>query len=128
MMMALAIAFASAVSTRARDFKVETAKLRVTSPSRISGTYDVAIANFGRTLYGASLSGRLAYPTDPTQRLACGNGTRVDVPRANAREGLILILDRGGCAFTEKVMNAQNAGADAVLIVCLLYTSPSPRD
>ena len=72
MMMALAIAFASAVSTRARDFKVETAKLRVTSPSRISGTYDVAIANFGRTLYGASLSGRLAYPTDPTQRLACG--------------------------------------------------------
>merc|ERR1712159_917583 len=117
MMMALAIAFASAVSTRARDFKVETAKLRVTSPSRISGTYDVAIANFGRTLYGASLSGRLAYPTDPTQRLACGNGTRVDVPRANAREGLILILDRGGCAFTEKVMNAQNAGADAVLIV-----------
>ena len=117
MMMALAIAFASAVSTRARDFKVETAKLRVTSPSRISGTYDVAIANFGRTLYGASLSGRLAYPTDATQRLACGNGTRVDVPRANAREGLILILDRGGCAFTEKVMNAQNAGADAVLIV-----------
>ena len=60
MMMALAIAFASAVSTRARDFKVETAKLRVTSPSRISGTYDVAIANFGRTLYGASLSGRWA--------------------------------------------------------------------
>lgn len=102
---------------RAADFKVETAKLRVTSPSSVSGTYDVAIANFGRTLYGASLSGRVAYPEDPTQRLACGNGTRVDVPRANARVGLILLLDRGGCAFTEKVMNAQNAGADAVLIV-----------
>lgn len=109
-------------STRNRPlgarFKVEIAKLRVSSPSSVSGTYDIAIANFGRTLYGAQLSGMLTYPSDDTQRLGCGAAAKIDIPAAgSARMAIILLLDRGGCPFTEKVINGQNAGADAVIIV-----------
>jgi len=29
----------------------------------------------------------------------------------------VVVLDRGFCAFTKKALHAQNAGADAVIIV-----------
>merc|ERR1712216_296342 len=49
----------------------------------------------------------------------CGAGATIDIPESvkAARMAVILLLDRGSCAFTEKVMNGQKAGADAVIIV-----------
>ena len=105
--------------TLGASFKVEIAHLSITTPASVVGKYDIAIANFGRTLYGASLSGALTYPHDARQRLGCGAGATIDIPESvkAARMAVILLLDRGSCAFTEKVMNGQKAGADAVIIV-----------
>jgi len=102
-----------------KAFKVETAKLKINTPQKIQGTYDVAIANFGRTLYGGSLTGTLTYPQNAADsRPGCKiDAVRIPDTARASRGAVILLLDRGSCSFTEKVWNAQRAGADAVIIV-----------
>ena len=121
LVVALTGVVASSFATRAfgARFKVEIATLRVQSPTSVSGRYDVAIANFGRTLYGATLTGVLTYPRETSQRTGCGDDAVITLPddAEATRMAIILLLDRGGCPFTEKVMNGQRAGADAVIIV-----------
>jgi hypothetical protein len=105
--------------TYANGFKIEVAKLKINTPENVRGTYDVAIANFGRTLYGGSLSGTLTYPANiANSRQGC-DASAVTIPDSarQSRGAVILMLDRGSCAFTMKVWNAQLAGADAVIIV-----------
>jgi len=220
---------AGADARRLTSFTVETADLKIKAPASLAKTYDMAIANFGEPLYGATLrcatrpnparpsrvasspdptsrdpnprtapdpvfpdshrSGGLAYPTsiDASYRTGCQHfvSTRpARTPRAtspaNARIGrdesgkkktrtddkksinhppsepptpstmprspahpppllpsaprthqpagyvvpkqagfgaAILVLDRGGCPFTDKAYFAQSAGADALIVV-----------
>ncbi len=89
-------------------------RLNVSSPGWVAGSYSVQTAQFGPPLTLVGVSGNLAVARDGSDdpTLACG-------PLANTAEvtGKIALIDRGSCLFTEKVKNAQNAGAVAVLIV-----------
>lgn len=45
-----------------------------------------------------------------------------DTPDTVDLNGKIALVNRGGCAFTEKTMNAQNANADGIIIVSTVVT------
>ena len=98
---------------RPAAFIVEKASLRILSPSSLVGTHDTALANFGTPLYGASLLGELVYSADD----ALGCTPFADLPRAKGvGHATIALVDRGSCYFAEKVLHAQLAGAQAVLV------------
>lgn len=82
----------------------------VTTVSGVNyGTYG---STFGPALTAAGVTGALAVYNDNT-------GTPSDGCEASAGSlsGKVAIVDRGTCAFTVKVQNAQNAGAIGVVIV-----------
>ena len=96
---------------RPAAFIVEKASLRILSP--FPRIYDTALANFGTPLYGASLLGELVYSADD----ALGCTPFADLPRAKGvGHATIALVDRGSCYFAEKVLHAQLAGAQAVLV------------
>ena len=74
------------------------------------------IASFGPQQY-SDVSGSVVRLVDGD--LTAGSETDGCEPAINsdALAGNIAIIDRGGCAFTEKVINAQEAGAIGALIV-----------
>jgi hypothetical protein len=68
-------------------------------------------ASFGTPQYGASITGRLYY--QPGNELGCDSvAINQEGPGA-----VIVLYDRGECAFAAKVRNAQSANANAVIIV-----------
>lgn len=88
------------------------AKITVNSPGIIAGDYQVTTAAFGPST--TSITGDLVLADDgsslPTE--ACNaliNNTAVN--------GKIVVVERGNCTFVSKVLNAQAAGAIAVLVV-----------
>jgi len=80
----------------------------VTSPAGIAGDYFGKTAGFGPEL--TPISGELVAIDD-----GAGATTGCD-PAANDLTGKIALIDRGGCAFVTKVLNAQDAGAIAVVV------------
>ncbi|WP_456378683.1 PA domain-containing protein, partial [Lutibacter sp.] len=87
-------------------------KLTVNSPNIIVGDYQVTSASFGPKI--KSISGNLVLADNasasPTE--ACNaftNGVAIN--------GNIAVVERGNCTFVTKVLNAQDAGAIAVLVV-----------
>jgi hypothetical protein len=87
--------------------------LRVTAPAGIAGDYTVGVPSFGAALGNPGVSGPLVLVND-----GVGTVTNACEPLTNAGavNGKIALLDRGGCAFTIKVKNAQNAGAIAAVV------------
>jgi len=83
-----------------------TTTFTIHTPENISGSYTAVKANFGPSEF--NLTGDLVL-ADPVQ--ACGaltNGASLN--------GKIAVIDRGSCEFGFKCLNAQNAGAIAVII------------
>lgn len=70
-------------------------------------------ALFGPLPYGGGTNGPLYYPSQPGTNFSLGCTTLGG--DANIRNSIVL-LDRGGCHFTEKVLNAQAAGAAGVVL------------
>jgi hypothetical protein len=93
--------------------------VRVDGPSSAAGTYAATGSAFGPTLIDERVSGPFAVVDaggdEPTQ--GCG-------PLTGFPEGAIAVADRGGCPFVEIVLNAQNAGASAVVIVNNVTAAP----
>lgn len=92
---------------------------KVTSPSSVSGNYDYAAAAFGGTLPGCldqPLTGDLVFIDDGDDE--GGTGTVTDGCQApvNDVNGKIAMVDRGLCEFGTKCLNAENAGAIAVIV------------
>ena len=88
--------------------------LAILSPPAIAGQYEVGTAAFGPAAF--DLTNELVLVQD------AGGDSPTDgceAPFANAGQvqGRIAVMDRGGCNFVIKVMNAQNAGAVGALIV-----------
>ncbi len=85
--------------------------LTVNSPGSIAGGYGAAAAQFGQGSY--NVTGNLVIVSDgsgaPTE--GCGALTN-----AGAISGNIAVVDRGNCEFGTKCLNAQNAGAIAVIV------------
>ncbi len=87
----------------------------VNSPGVIAGNYtSSATANFGAALPFGGLSGAVALASDGT-----GNPNELCNPAVNGTEifGKIALVYRGTCPFVQKVLNAQNAGAIAVIVI-----------
>jgi photosystem II stability/assembly factor-like uncharacterized protein len=91
---------------------VTNARVTVNSPGSIAGNYQVTLAAFGPTL--TSVSGNLVLVNDAT---AAPNQGCSSLTNGTSINGKIAVVQRGGCNFTVKVKNAQDAGAIAVLVV-----------
>ena len=86
-------------------------QLVVTSPASLAGGYNGVPAAFGPAIDESGVSGVLT-PVDD------GVGTGIDACEAISDDltGLIALIERGGCNFTVKVKNAQDAGAVAAVV------------
>ena len=87
--------------------------LTVNAPGGIAGDFAVGAASFGPQLTATGLTGNVVLGNDGT-----GNPTDACEPLVNggAIAGNVALVDRGACAFTTKVANAQAAGATAVIV------------
>ncbi len=94
--------------------------LTVNSPGGIAGTYDGGTAQFGPALTGVGTTGDLVYVDDGVIGSGTPPGTIHDGCEAlggGTLTGKVALIDRGFCEFSLKVLNAQNAGAIAAIIV-----------
>jgi hypothetical protein len=119
-------------------FNIEKGGLRIKFPASAASEhpdgFDMSLGNFGTPLYGGTLQGKLAYidskhgydnKCSPDCSFGCQAFNASQPPlQLNRADGYIMLVDRGptnsytaACKFTEKVWNAQNAGAVAVLVV-----------
>jgi hypothetical protein len=87
-------------------------ELTVNSPPVIAGDYAGMAANFGARFDLVGLTDDLALVDDgsPAPTQACN--ALVGFPA-----GSIAVIDRGGCEFGTKALNAENAGATGVVVV-----------
>lgn len=90
----------------------------VSQPSPIAGAYDIGQATFGPALSQSTVSGRLVQATDaantdgPTTTDGCSLFTN-----AGSIAGNVAVADRGTCTFVAKALNAQAAGATALIVL-----------
>ncbi len=106
--------------------------LTVTAPAALARNYGfyTSNGNFGPAPTAANFSGEWVMATDALEAPAPGTTpTTTDgcsaIDNGAAIAGKIAMIDRGNCAFTIKVKNAQNAGAAAVVI---LNSNSTPAD
>ncbi len=94
------------------------ARLVVSAPPPVVGTYAAGGARFGVMLTPAGLAGQIVQALDPAD---AAGPTTTDGCSAltNPGEvaGRIALVDRGTCLFVVKVANAQAAGAIGVVVV-----------
>jgi len=121
--LAILVVIAVAVGTYtggvyAQEFIVETNNVRILEPEGIAGVYSSATANFGVPLYGFSLYGEVFYPELKDNQLGCSYEPGFRYPKPSSiGSHMIALIDRGDCYFMEKAYNAQERGADAVIMV-----------
>lgn len=99
--------------------------LKINSPAIIAGNYDFGAASFGPAITATGITGNVVLALDPND--ASGTSTTDGcsaLTNAAAIAGNIAMIDRGNCGFTVKVLNAQNAGAIAVIIADNAAGSP----
>lgn len=72
---------------------------------------DTRPALFGVPNYASSITGPVIYAT-PDDRDACQ-----PLDSLNSMDTKIVMVDRGECTFVQKVKHAQDAGANAVIVV-----------
>jgi PA domain-containing protein/flagellar hook capping protein FlgD len=95
--------------------------LHVTAPAGLAGDYPVGLASFGPSLSTSGLSGAVVLAVDG---VGLPNNACEPLTNAGAMAGKIALLDRGGCTFTVKVKNAQDAGAIAAIVADSLPGCP----
>ncbi len=93
---------------------VTTPKMVITNSPVSNGSYTVTLSNFGSKRF-PDITARVVWVRDSStaDTLGCN-------PLINASElaGNIALIQRGGtCTNTQKVLNAQNAGAIAVIVI-----------
>ncbi len=87
--------------------------LRVNAPSQIEGLYEARPGLFGGAITTTPLTGEVAIVNDGTPQFTLGCNELVN---GDEISGKIALIDRGSCQFGTKALNAQNAGAIAVLV------------
>ncbi|NID16168.1 PA domain-containing protein [Luteibacter yeojuensis] len=81
---------------------------RVSAPAAAAGDYEYAQAAFGPVATSANFAGSVARGVPNDGCAALTNAAEV--------AGKVALIDRGTCDFTVKALNAQAAGASAVLL------------
>ena len=88
--------------------------LRLDTPPSLADTFDVSTASFGPSVQTTTVTGDLVEVNDGSANPTLG----CNPPRNRSTlNGNVALIDRGTCLFVEKVKNAQDAGATAVVIV-----------
>lgn len=90
-------------------------ELTITAPASIAGSFDIGTASFGPAVPDGGLTGEIACLVDNTPANSIFDGCEAAVNGADLA-GKIALIDRGSCSFATKVLNAQAAGASAVII------------
>lgn len=93
----------------------------VLSPTSIAGKYGAVQSGFGPRLTLTPITGDLVLVNDGSGNASSGCNTLVNGAEI---DGNIAVIDRGGCNFDNKVANAQNAGARAVIMINNVGTDP----
>ena len=88
------------------------ALLTVNSPGSIAGDYTASSADFGATLTTTGITGTIELVDDGSALPTEGCNSLVGFTAGN-----IALIDRGSCEFGTKVLNAENAGAIAAIVV-----------
>ncbi len=88
------------------------ATLRVDAPAASAGDYPVAAAGFGANLGNPGTSGAFELVSDGSANPAEGCGALTGFTPGN-----IALVRRGTCEFGAKALNAENAGASAVIVI-----------
>jgi hypothetical protein len=84
----------------------------VNSPASIAGDYTGASADFGAPLTATGVTGDFELVDDGSATGSEGCGALVGFT-----SGRVAVIDRGTCEFGTKVLNAENAGAIAAIVV-----------
>ncbi len=85
----------------------------VNTPASIAGSKSFSAASFGAVLTSGVWTGDVVFVNDGT---ALPNEGCNPATNAAALAGKIAVVDRGSCEFGVKALNAQNAGAIAVVV------------
>jgi hypothetical protein len=97
--------------------------LTVTSPSLYPDSAGLVYQKpslFGLPNFREKISGQVIYPEVDTNPFGCSPFQPFvpeDPSGGELPPSLIALIDRGNCSFAQKVLNAQNAGAAAVIVV-----------
>jgi extracellular elastinolytic metalloproteinase len=86
----------------------------VNSPSVIAGPYQSGSATFGPSVPVTPITANLVLMQGNNGAASLGCGT---ITNAAALSGKIALVDRGNCTFVDKALNAQNAGAIAMVLI-----------
>jgi Zn-dependent metalloprotease len=97
----------------------------INSPASIAKICAAGAASFGPQLDATGITGDVVLGTDNDPN--DGSDTNACTPLTNGGDvsGNIALVDRGTCAFTVKVKNAQDAGAIAVIVADNVEAYPS---
>lgn len=112
----LKLAWKGANVAAGQSMLAATPVIALTTPAAgYSGTYDYTVSAFGPAITSPSALGKLALVATQAGELgpAC---SAFNAANTTAVKGKAAIISCGGCAFTIKVKNAQNAGAVGVLL------------
>jgi hypothetical protein len=103
----------------------------INSPASIAKACEAGSASFGPQLDGTGVSGDVALAVDNGAPAPDGTASTSTSDACTALvngpevAGKVALVDRGACAFTIKVKNAQAAGATAVLVADNVEATPS---
>lgn len=97
------------------------AKLLAVAPNGIKGYYTAIQADFGPDLTSVPITEDLVLVSDGSSNPTEGCNT---LTNGTDLSGKIALIDRGTCSFVQKVKNAQNAGAVAVIIINNINGAP----
>ncbi len=94
-------------------------ELVVTAPAALAGTYELGRARFGPPIPDQGIAGEIVCMFDGDDLDPADTTTNGCSAAANPQElaGKMALIDRGLCEFTDKVLNAQAAGATAAIVV-----------
>jgi hypothetical protein len=96
--------------------------VKVNSPPVIAGNYAAGTASYGPQPTAGGVTGNMLLANDGTAPTSDG----CEAFPGGFFTGQIAVIDRGTCSFKTKTLNAQNAGATAVIIVNNVAGSPAP--
>jgi extracellular elastinolytic metalloproteinase len=95
--------------------------VNVTAPQSLVGSFETATAAFGNPITETPITGEVVLANDGTITPTTACNALVNTNMA----GKIALIDRGGCLFVNKVLNAQKKGAIAC-IVCNIEAGAIP--
>lgn len=102
---------------QARDYLKQSAALLINGITALPTPVEVGVAQFGPAVPGGGVTGNLVYVNDGVVGVGSPPGTIHDgCETFTGVSGKIALIDRGFCSFETKVLNAQTAGATAVII------------